>query len=91
MCWPLLVRASRCRAQAVDAARDKHATRAIMEEAGLPTPRNMLINTAAELPKVGAGDACTAQGPLVQGWHYACGVGLPRGSAMEASWCGGCP
>lgn len=43
-----------CHPQAVDAARDKHATRAIMEEAGLPTPRNMLISAASELSKVGS-------------------------------------
>ncbi len=58
-CWPLMCRLAHrpthCCFQAVDAARDKHATRAIMEEAGLPTPKNMLISTAAELPKVGAG------------------------------------
>ena len=39
---------------AVDAARDKHATRAVMEKDGLPTPRNMLITSAAVLDKVGA-------------------------------------
>ncbi|KAK9812604.1 hypothetical protein WJX72_000445 [[Myrmecia] bisecta] len=34
---------------AVDGARDKHTTRAIMEAAGLPTPRNMLITSAEEV------------------------------------------
>ena len=46
---------------AVDAARDKHNTRAKMEAAGLPTPRNMLIqqpgdvHVAAEKVKFPAG------------------------------------
>merc|ERR1719277_1603075 len=30
---------------AVDAARDKHATRAALKRAGLPTPRNFLIHS----------------------------------------------
>lgn len=34
---------------AVDAARDKHATRKIMQEAGLPTPGNILITDASQL------------------------------------------
>jgi carnosine synthase len=34
---------------AVDAARDKFATRAIMQDAGLPTPANCLIEKAADL------------------------------------------
>ena len=34
---------------AVDAARDKHATRAIMAAAGLPTPANMLITEESQL------------------------------------------
>ena len=38
--------------QSVDAARDKHATRATMEAAGLPTPKNMLITSADMLEKV---------------------------------------
>jgi carnosine synthase len=37
------------RPEAVDAARDKHRTRACMAAAGLPTPRNSLIKSAAEL------------------------------------------
>lgn len=41
--------------QAVDSARDKHATRAVMEEAGLPTPRNMLITSQDVLDRVRAG------------------------------------
>eukprot|EP00928_Gymnodinium_smaydae_P073672 TRINITY_DN5682_c0_g1_i5.p1 TRINITY_DN5682_c0_g1~~TRINITY_DN5682_c0_g1_i5.p1 ORF type:complete len:622 (-),score=89.99 TRINITY_DN5682_c0_g1_i5:386-2185(-) len=35
---------------AVDAARDKHATRAALKAAGLPVPRNMLIASEADLP-----------------------------------------
>lgn len=37
---------------AVDAARDKHATRVALEEAGLPTPRNFLITSPDGLPQV---------------------------------------
>jgi carbamoylphosphate synthase large subunit len=53
--------------QAVDAARDKHSTRAVMKREGLPTPRNMLISEpedvrkAAEevgFPAGGRGRAC---------------------------------
>jgi biotin carboxylase len=35
----------------VDSARNKHATRAALKAAGLPTPRNMLIQVAADVPK----------------------------------------
>ena len=35
------------------AAPPQHATRAVMEEAGRPTPRNMLITSADMLDKVG--------------------------------------
>lgn len=34
---------------AVDAARDKHTTRAKMAAAGLPTPRNMLIRQPSDI------------------------------------------
>lgn len=34
---------------AVDAARDKHSTRAKMMAAGLPTPRNMLIQQPSDI------------------------------------------
>ncbi len=46
----------------VDAARDKHSTRAKMAAAGLPTPRNMLVQQpsdlkpAAEMVKFPAGE-----------------------------------
>ena len=68
---------------AVDAARDKHSTRAKMAAAGLPTPRNMLVQQpsdlkpAAEMVKFPAGEpihfCCIEQntqqeGPL--GWLY---------------------
>lgn len=39
---------------AVDAARDKHATRAAMAAAGLPCPRNFLITEPKQLKEVGA-------------------------------------
>jgi hypothetical protein len=69
---------------AVDAARDKHATRACMEEAGLPTPRNMLITAADMLPRVGRrvgwqrGRGQMA-GRGVWAWRGACGWGVARG------------
>ena len=34
---------------AVDAARDKHATRQTMSQAGLPTPRNFLVEHASQI------------------------------------------
>lgn len=39
---------------AVDAARDKYATRAIMQHAGLPTPANALIEKAGDLAAAAA-------------------------------------
>ena len=51
---------------AVDAARDKHSTRAKMAAAGLPTPRNMLVQqpsdlkAAAEMVKFPAGKTSLA-------------------------------
>ena len=39
---------------AVDAARDKFATRAIMQDAGLATPANKLIEKAADLDAAAA-------------------------------------
>jgi len=38
----------------VDAARNKHATRAALKLAGLPTPRNMLITSEAEIEMAAA-------------------------------------
>jgi glutathione synthase/RimK-type ligase-like ATP-grasp enzyme len=35
----------------VDAAREKQRTRSIMAEAGLPTPKNLLISGFEDLPK----------------------------------------
>jgi len=42
------------RPKAVDAARDKHATRAAMKAAGLPTPKNILIRSEADLQAAAA-------------------------------------
>lgn len=57
--------------ESVDAARDKHATRALMEQAGLPTPRNLLIKTADDLPKVRGGClGCAVR--LVWLWRFVC-------------------
>lgn len=42
------------RPEAVDAARDKHRTRAYLAAAGLPTPRNFLIKGESELAEAGA-------------------------------------
>merc|ERR1712232_443827 len=39
--------------EAVDAARDKHRTRAALKAAGLPTPRNMLVEKEADLQAAG--------------------------------------
>jgi hypothetical protein len=39
-------------AQAVDAARDKHATRQRMAAEGLPTPRNFLVTSPDQLKEV---------------------------------------
>lgn len=39
--------------EAVDSARDKHATRAALKAAGLPTPRNMLIKKESDLQAAG--------------------------------------
>lgn len=39
--------------EAVDSARNKHATRAKMKAAGLPTPRNCLIKAPSELDEAG--------------------------------------
>lgn len=42
------------RPDAVDAARDKHRTRACLAAAGLPTPRNFLIQDKSQLEAAGA-------------------------------------
>lgn len=47
--------------QAVDAARDKHSTRAVMQAAGLPTPRNMLISEPEDVKKA-AEEVCFPAG-----------------------------
>mmetsp|Transcript_41253 Transcript_41253/g.132874 ORF Transcript_41253/g.132874 Transcript_41253/m.132874 type:complete len:663 (+) Transcript_41253:1-1989(+) len=39
------------RPAAVDAARNKHSTRARLKEAGLPTPRNVLLKSVADLER----------------------------------------
>jgi len=41
------------RPESVDAARDKHQTRAALKKAGLPTPRNFLIRSEAHLTQAG--------------------------------------
>merc|ERR1711907_712925 len=38
----------------VDTARNKHATRAALKKAGLPTPRNILITSEAEIETAAA-------------------------------------
>lgn len=42
-----------CRPESVDAARDKHSTRSYMAKAGLPTPRNMLIERPDQVEAAG--------------------------------------
>jgi carnosine synthase len=41
------------RPSSVDAARDKHKTRAALKQAGLPTPRNFLVKQREELQEAG--------------------------------------
>ncbi|EFN59059.1 hypothetical protein CHLNCDRAFT_137776 [Chlorella variabilis] len=66
---------------AVDAARDKHATRALMEEAGLATPRNMLITSADILPKAADHVGFPA---VIKPIHGAASLGVLRVDSKEA-------
>lgn len=55
----------------IDAARDKHSTRAMMEKAKLPSPRNMLVTEPEDVGKAAdvvgfpAGRVCS----FVQQWQ----------------------
>jgi carnosine synthase len=57
---------------AVDAARDKFATRAIMQDAGLATPANKLIEKEADLDAAAAAVGFPAVRLLVQALLPAC-------------------
>ncbi|KAL4430749.1 hypothetical protein ABPG75_006005 [Micractinium tetrahymenae] len=67
--------------QSVDAARDKHATRAIMEEAGLPTPKNMLITAGSQLPKAADHVGFPA---VIKPIHGAASLGVLRVDSRES-------
>ena len=62
-------------AQAVDDARDKHATRRCMAEAGLPTPRNFLITSDEQLAEAGAHVGYPA---VIKPIHGAASLGVVR-------------
>ncbi len=53
---------------AVDAARDKHSTRAKMAAAGLPTPRNMLVQQPSDLKPA----AEMVKFPAGEPFHFCC-------------------
>ncbi len=57
----------------VDAARDKHSTRAHMAKAGLPTPRNMLIERPDQIEAAGSHVGFPAGGPDCQCWSVRSG------------------
>lgn len=65
---------------AVDAARDKHATRAALKKAGLPTPKNMLIRSAAEVVVAGQHVGFPAVLKPVSG---AASLGVKKVTSME--------
>ena len=65
---------------AVDDARDKHATRTRMGEAGLPTPRNFLIEDAAQL---GAAAAEVRFPAVIKPIYGAASIGVVRVDSFE--------
>lgn len=65
---------------AVDAARDKHATRAVLKKAGLPTPKNMLISSATEVVQAGQHVGFPAVLKPVSG---AASLGVKKVTSME--------
>jgi len=67
------------RPEAVDAARDKHRTRAALKAAGLPTPRNGLIRNETELETVGRAVGFPAVLKPVSG---AASLGVKKVSSM---------
>jgi len=68
------------RPEAVDAARDKHRTRAALKAAGLPTPRNALIRNESELKAVGQAVGFPAVLKPVSG---AASLGVKKVTSME--------
>merc|ERR1711957_194203 len=65
---------------AVDAARDKHVTRAVLKKAGLPTPKNMLISSATEVVQAGQHVGFPAVLKPVSG---AASLGVKKVTSME--------
>lgn len=76
---------------AVDAARDKHATRQTMSEAGLPTPRNFLIEHESQIAEAGelvgfpAGALCRlpGAGPNPSAAQEQGPIPLPRSQSCQ--------
>jgi len=68
------------RPAAVDAARDKHRTRAALKAAGLPTPRNALVRCEAELEACGLQVGFPAVLKPVSG---AASLGVKKVACME--------
>mmetsp|Transcript_42101 Transcript_42101/g.100626 ORF Transcript_42101/g.100626 Transcript_42101/m.100626 type:complete len:607 (+) Transcript_42101:87-1907(+) len=68
------------RPEAVDAARDKHRTRAALKAAGLPTPRNALIRNEAELETQGRAVGFPAVLKPVSG---AASLGVKKVTSMD--------
>ncbi|KFM27308.1 Carnosine synthase 1 [Auxenochlorella protothecoides] len=66
---------------AVDSARDKHATRRCMSEAGLPTPRNFLITREDELD---AASQLVGYPAVIKPIHGAASLGVVRVDDHEA-------
>lgn len=70
----------------VDAARDKSATRRVMEEAGLPNPRSFLIESADQLEAAGEHVGFPA---VVKPIHGAASIGVVRvddAAALKAAY-----
>eukprot|EP00884_Botryococcus_braunii_P015539 jgi/Botrbrau1/2669/Bobra.0203s0016.1 len=68
------------RPEAVDNARDKSATRRIMEARGLPTPRNMLISDPEDIEKAGKHVGFPA---VIKPIYGAASIGVVRVNSQE--------
>lgn len=67
--------------ESVDAARDKHATRAYMSKANLPTPRNMLIERQDQVEEAGRHVGFPA---VIKPIYGAASIGVVRVNDMES-------
>mmetsp|Transcript_14843 Transcript_14843/g.44835 ORF Transcript_14843/g.44835 Transcript_14843/m.44835 type:complete len:618 (-) Transcript_14843:511-2364(-) len=67
--------------ESVDAARDKHSTRSYMAKAGLPTPRNMLIERPDQVEAAGNHVGFPA---VIKPIYGAASIGVVRVNDMEA-------